>query len=504
MKKNILVLIFVLFSYFQSFGQAANFDRNFTLGLYTAGYYVNASVSGYYYSFGLQTILNSTFPNGEINGFAIKIDLNGDTLKFNSVGTTMFTELFKYAVKADDSSFIAIGVVNDTTLSTYDYDLYLVKFNLNLDTLWTKTISHNGTEALKVHSIIKTADGNFIIGGYQNDWNNSYFTSFLMKVDLQGNQIWYKNYLTPGDHTIWGVAEADNGDLYCSGTDYNGSSLANVLIIKTDSLGSNYQVLQNLSSVGQSYGAQIQKTTNGNFIVAGNYNGCNSCPYFSRNILIDALGNILFDKRSSQSFVTEFFKTIPLSDNTFISVGDIQRTGQSRRGLLLKSDVNGDSVWSREFFVNGSYEMFWDIDTTSDGGYVMTGETYCCNFTPGQGYTSSLWLVKTDSLGLLITGINDAPNFNAVKFGLPYPNPSANNFTITALVPSYTNNALKGKNGAYLLLFDMQGKQLEELPLTLGLNTVNVDVSQYPNGNYLCVLVIDGYNVATKKVVVGR
>ncbi|MBK7390838.1 MAG: hypothetical protein IPI23_17710 [Bacteroidetes bacterium] len=75
------------------------------------------------------------------------------------------------------------------------------------------------------------------------------------------------------------------------------------------------------------------------------------------------------------------------------------------QGILMKLSAVGDSLWTKNFGEMQDDGWFWDISLCADGGYIMCGETYCCNFTPGVGNTSSLWLVRTDSLGLL-TGLN--------------------------------------------------------------------------------------------------
>jgi hypothetical protein len=47
----------------------------------------------------------------------------------------------------------------------------------------------------------------------------------------------------------------------------------------------------------------------------------------------------------------------------------------------------------------------------------------------------------------------------------------------------------------------MQGMQLNEMSLELGINTVKVDMNGFAQETYLCVLVIDGYNVGNVKIV---
>jgi hypothetical protein len=62
---------------------------------------------------------------------------------------------------------------------------------------------------------------------------------------------------------------------------------------------------------------------------------------------------------------------------------------------IVKTDVNGDSLWSRTF--GGSADdQCYSVQQTTDGGYVLAGTTR--SFGAG-GY--DYWLIKTDDMGLL-------------------------------------------------------------------------------------------------------
>lgn len=517
-KKTIATGLFLLcLMHLSSSAQIIQFDKNYTIDTWTRGRCVIEKTGLGFLVFGANIKEWPISLYEDRRAFAGIINYNGDTIKTwqNNGNDTLFLsqynfygeEQFTYACTTSDSNYLAVGFTQVyNPISMYDHDVLLVKFNSNLDTLWTKIISSPGDTSYVPNFIIKTRDNCYMLGGWQNDLTIGYFSGFLMKVDSNGNEIWQQWYPSPFMNNLWSIAEADNGDIICVGSHLMIGATADPIIYKVDSNGNNQQMMQNFTSLGPDYGAQVKRTNDGNFIAGMRYalSDFIAIPRFERLVKFDGQGTILFDKKFAPSYNGGGVSVIECADSSFMLVGSTQtiQVSSYTKGFMAKVSATGDSLWSREFD-QGLSSTFWDVQQCSDGGFIMSGETYCCNTTSGLGYTSSLWIVKTDSLGLLITGI-DATDFSGVTFGLPYPNPSTTNFTVTALVPSYSNNSLKGKSGAYVLLFDMQGKQLQELPLNLGLNTVIVDVSTYPSGNYLCVLVIDGYNVATKKVVVGR
>ncbi|MDQ3050129.1 MAG: T9SS type A sorting domain-containing protein, partial [Bacteroidota bacterium] len=142
----------------------------------------------------------------------------------------------------------------------------------------------------------------------------------------------------------------------------------------------------------------------------------------------------------------------------------------------------------------------WDIAPCNDGGYIMCGETYCCNFTPGVGNTSSMWLVRTDSLGLL-TGFNELVDIEpATLLGVPYPNPTSDYFEVSFTIPE-TQLPDKGRKGVEMLLFDETGKQIASQNIYNRTNIARFEMTGYAAGTYLLVLAIDGYNAGSRRVV---
>jgi len=58
---------------------------------------------------------------------------------------------------------------------------------------------------------------------------------------------------------------------------------------------------------------------------------------------------------------------------------------------LIKTDSNGDTMWTRTYG-GDRYDLAWHVQQTSDGGYILTGTSY--SYGP-----NSLLLIKTDQDG---------------------------------------------------------------------------------------------------------
>ncbi len=105
----------------------------------------------------------------------------------------------KTLIKTHDNNFVACGFYWDTVQIMG----YIIKFNTDLDTLWTRTYSDpdslypggNDTILLCAFTSIKeTNDNGFILAGYYFRGTSSGYDEdiLLVKTDSLGNQEWLK------------------------------------------------------------------------------------------------------------------------------------------------------------------------------------------------------------------------------------------------------------------------------------------------------------------------
>jgi len=82
------------------------------------------------------------------------------------------------------------------------------------------------------------------------------------------------------------------------------------------------------------------------------------------------------------------------TDGGYIVVGLPQVFGAGQGDVdLIKIDANGNTLWTRSYAVVGD-DYGWAVEQTTDGGYIVAGETG--SFGGGFG---DVYLIKTDSLG---------------------------------------------------------------------------------------------------------
>ena len=85
-------------------------------------------------------------------------------------------------------------IISGWTESLYGsdrYDLLLIKTDLDGNEIWTLTWGGYWNEAGS--SVVQTADEGFLVVGWTWSYSNGYSDFLLIKTDLDGNVVWWKN-----------------------------------------------------------------------------------------------------------------------------------------------------------------------------------------------------------------------------------------------------------------------------------------------------------------------
>lgn len=100
------------------------------------------------------------------------------------------------------------------------------------------------------------------------------------------------------------------------------------------------------------------------------------------------------------------------SDGGYILVGTAEFAGGFGDLLLIKTDANGDTLWTHTIG-GSSLDQGNSVIQTSDGGYIIAGST----MSYGAG-ANDAWLVKTDAKGLVTWSKTYGTINNDVAYGV--------------------------------------------------------------------------------------
>jgi Secretion system C-terminal sorting domain len=250
------------------------------------------------------------------------------------------------------------------------------------DSLWTRIFGGSGEDWGR--SVQQTSDGGFIVAG------SNY--ADLIKTDSDGNELWSQSYEGEGQGGggQWAQQTADGGYIITGRTPTIGAG-SDVWLMKTDSDG-NMVWQQLFGGIGDDYSKSVQQTTDGGYFITGWTYSFGAGARDVWLIKTDSDGNEVWSQTFGGTDSDIGYSGQQTADGGYIITGNTLSFGAGHFDMwLIKTDSNGDEVWSRTFG-GTSYECGSSVQQTTDGGYIITGYA-------GVADTDDVLLIKTDSDG---------------------------------------------------------------------------------------------------------
>ncbi|GGB78714.1 hypothetical protein GCM10011325_02810 [Dyadobacter sediminis] len=169
-------------------------------------------------------------PIGGLDYLIIKFSASGAIQWNNTIGgtgqdycsTIRQTADGGYIVAGTSSSGIGFDKTEAPKLGT---DLWIVKLNANGVVVWDKTIG-----GPTVQSIIQSADGGYIAGGYSNtnaggdksENSKGGYDMWIVKLDPAGSVVWDRTIGGSGNDYVYGLFENPDGSIILGGQSDSG------------------------------------------------------------------------------------------------------------------------------------------------------------------------------------------------------------------------------------------------------------------------------------------
>ena len=320
------------------------------------------------------------------DGWLIKTDASGNEEWNKLFGGTAW-DVFYSVQQTDDRGFIAVGLT--MSFGAGAYDIYLVKTDVDGNQLWSKTFG--GTSWDNGWSVQQTADGGFVVLGETRSSGAGLIDTWLIKTDALGNKEWSKTFGGYEDDRCWLVQQtADGGFIMAGETRSFGAGNWDGGLVKTD--------VDGLEEWSRTFGGtdwdnlrSVQQTTDGGFIVAGDTWSSGAGLGDAWLIKTDALGNEELSKTFGGTDWDIAWSVQQTTDGGFIIAGGSSGPDWGD-GWLIKTDASGNEEWNK-FFGGTAWDYFRSVQQTTDGGFIVAGLLDCSYPDPWWGYSGNLYLV---------------------------------------------------------------------------------------------------------------
>ncbi|OYU83245.1 MAG: hypothetical protein CFE24_12265 [Flavobacterium sp. BFFFF2] len=290
---------------------------------------------------------------------------------------------------------------------------------------WHK--NYGGTSDETATCIQNTSDGGYIVSGVttSNDvdvsGNHGNQDFWVMKISNTGTVVWQKTLggtgnesaqsiqtTSDGGYIVVGFTNSTNGDISGNHGGYD------AWVVKLNATGS--IVWQKaLGGTGTDGAYSVQSTSDGGSIVVGyttSNNGDVSGNHGNDDVWVvklSATGTVSWQKTFGGTDNDQGYSVQTTTDGGYIvsgfttsTNGDVTGNHGGGDAWVVKLTSTGTLVWQKALGGSGS-ESFKSIQAASDGGYIMAGtaSSFDGDVTGNHGF-SDAWVVKLSDTGALV------------------------------------------------------------------------------------------------------
>ncbi len=250
-------------------------------------------------------------------------------------------------VQTSDGGYAVTG--ETMSYSADNYDMFIVKYDSSGDVVWDKT--WGGTSYQGGESIIQTDDGGYMVSGDTSTFYSAgELDLFIVKYDSSGNVSWNKTWGGTSDERVHSIIQTVDGDYVITGQtesfgpDGHVTNDYNMFIAKFNSSGG---LSWNKTWGGSAWdkGYSIVETTDGAYAVTGETDSFSGVDE-NEDVFIakyDSSGSLLWDKVWGGADNEYGMSIVQAIDGGYAVTGDTYSYGAGDYDMFIaKFDLNGN------------------------------------------------------------------------------------------------------------------------------------------------------------------
>lgn len=257
-------------------------------------------------------------------------------------------------------------------------------------------------------------------------------------------------------------------------------------------------------------GFSVTSALDGGYIVAGAY--MDLADFKSKGIIIktNSFGDSIWSKLFLPviTYNTTLFRCVDQTASGYVFGGSTMPDFMTTRSYIVKTDVNGDTIWTRQFGEVQRNNSYYCVQTLSDNNYIFGGNTqtayggvliplltkvstsgdslWTCIVAGGASNSYVTSVKETDDGGFIAVTVdgflNKVDASGTLSWSKPFGIINLNSIDITSgndLIITGTNSS-QGNNSIYLIKTNPSGDTLwTRTYFSLGLGTSTTDNQGY-------------------------
>jgi len=265
--------------------------------------------------------------------------------------------------------------------------------SMPLNAQWAKT--YGGSQYDSVAALIQLTDtGGYIVCGRTASFGAGSYDIWLLELSALGEVEWEKAYGGSDGDYPYSIQQTSDGGYILAGTTYSfGSGSGDAWVLKVSSTG-DVEWEKTYGGIDYDTARYLQTTSDGGYIVVGYTENWGAGGYDIWVLRLSSTGSIVW-QNTYGGFDDDLGWSIEqTSDGGYIVAGETFSFGDfSDNAWILKLSSTGSIVWQK---IYGGSNTDWSSEThqTSDGGYIVVGGTYSFGAGDCDG-----WILKLNSAG---------------------------------------------------------------------------------------------------------
>ena len=263
-----------------------------------------------------------------------------------------------------------------------------------------------GGEDEFAHAVALSDDGGYVIAGETRSFGSGSQDGWLVKLDSGGEQQWSQTYGGPESDVIYAVQSTGDGGYILAGETHSSeratASQSDYWLIKTDadgepewerSFGNSEQSITSATLETSDVAHSVRQTRDGGYVLAGSSTSSSGTGVWLLRTGAD--GGLLWSRNPGIATGAVAYDAAETADNGFIVAGSANSVLRGSEAILIKTDSDGDTRWTKSF--GGEFDdEARSLVLTGDGGYALGGFSWS-----NSAGLSDFWMVKTDGEGRL-------------------------------------------------------------------------------------------------------